>query len=152
MDLDELDAQILSALVENGRIRWSALAEQLGVSPPAIADRVRRLEKAGVIEGYAVRLNAEKLGLGLNSFVSVTLDHPSHRQAFVDYVQASVAIASCHHVIGEGDYLLKVCCRSTAELERILSDEIKALPGIQQTRTTIALSAVKESTALPLEF
>lgn len=152
MDLDELDTQILSALVENGRVRWSALAEQLEVSPPAIADRVRRLEKAGVITGYAVRLNAGKLGLGFSAFVSVTLDHPRHRQAFLDYVQSSVSIAACHHVIGEGDYLLKVCCRSTAELEHILSDEIKALPGIQQTRTTIALSAVKESTALPLEF
>ncbi|MEL7352500.1 MAG: AsnC family transcriptional regulator, partial [Cyanobacteria bacterium J06560_5] len=52
MELDELDAAILAALIASGRVRWSTLAEQLGVSPPAIADRVRRLETAGVIEGY----------------------------------------------------------------------------------------------------
>lgn len=151
MEIDKLDCQILTVLISEGRVRWSALAEQLGVSPPAIADRVRRLEKAGVIEGYTVQLNAEKLGLALSAFALVTLEHPSHRQGFLDYVQASLSIQACHHVIGDGDYLLKICCRSTAELERILSEEIKALPGIQQTRTTISLSTVKSSSVLPMD-
>ncbi|MEL6813335.1 MAG: Lrp/AsnC family transcriptional regulator [Cyanobacteria bacterium J06598_3] len=150
MDLDELDRQLLSVLVRDGRVRWSALAEQLGVSPPAIADRVRRLEKGGVITGYTAKLNAEQLGLALSAFVMVTLDHPRYRQGFLNYIQSHSAIEACHHVIGEGDYLLQVRCRSTAELEGILSDEIKALPGIQQTRTTISLSTVKASTALPV--
>ncbi|MEO1446530.1 MAG: Lrp/AsnC family transcriptional regulator [Cyanobacteria bacterium J06635_11] len=150
MELDELDAAILTALIASGRVRWSTLAEQLGVSPPAIADRVRRLETAGVIEGYTTRLNSEKLGLDLSAFASVTLEHPRHRQGFLDYVRGCAGIAACHHVIGEGDYLLKICCRSTAELERLLSDEIKALPGIAQTRTTIALSTIKDSAVLPL--
>lgn len=151
MDLDELDGRLLSALVKEGRVRWSALAEQLGVSPPAIADRVRRLENAGIIKGYTVQLNSEKLGLALSAFVMVTLEHPRHRQGFLDYVQGHRAIEACHHVIGEGDYLLQIRCRSTAELERILSDEIKALPGIAQTRTTISLSTVKALTALPVD-
>ncbi len=150
MDWDELDWKILTVLSREGRVRWSALAEQLGVSAPAIADRVRRLEKEGVITGYAARLNAEKLNLSLSAFVSVTLDHPQYRQGFIDYVQACENIQSCHHVVGEGDYLLKLCCRSTADLERILSEELKALPGIQQTRTTIALSTVKDQAIAPI--
>ena len=151
MDLDELDRQLLSVLVKDGRVRWSALAEQLGVSPPAIADRVRRLEKGGVITGYTATLNAEQLGLALSAFVIGTLEHARHRQAFLVYIHGHRAIEACHHVIGDGDYLLQIRCRSTAELESILSDEIKALPGIQQTRTTIALSTVKVSTALPVD-
>ncbi|NJM97566.1 MAG: Lrp/AsnC family transcriptional regulator [Phormidesmis sp. RL_2_1] len=151
MGLDELDGKILAALSQNGRIRWSALAEQFGVSAPAIADRVRRLEKSGVIEGYAAQLNAEALGLSLTAFVTVTLQHPSHRQGFLDYVRAHKNICTCHHIIGEGDYLLKICCPSTAALEQILSEEIKALPGIQQTRTTIALSSVKADAGLPID-
>ena len=131
-------------------MKWSALAEQFGISAPAIADRVRRLENANVITGYAARLNAEKLGIDLTAFISVTLDHPRYRQGFVAYVEAADNIQSCHHIVGEGDYLLQVRCQSTADLERLLSDEIKSLPGIAQTRTTIALSTVKDSQSLPL--
>ena len=150
MELDELDVKLLAALMAEGRVRWSALAEQFGVSPPAIADRVRRLEQSGAILGYTVRLDAQKLGLDLTAFVAVTLARPDHRQAFVNYVQSSPQIQSCHHVTGEGDYLLRICCRTTAELEQILSEELKALPGVLQTRTSIALSAVKDSSVLPL--
>ncbi len=150
MDCDELDWKILTVLSREGRVRWSALAEQFGVSAPAIADRVRRLEKEGVITGYAAQLNAEKLDLSLSAFVSVTLEHPQYRQGFIDYVRACENIQSCHHVVGEGDYLLKLCCRSTADLERILSEELKALPGIQQTRTIIALSTVKDQAIAPI--
>ncbi|MGB7247586.1 MAG: Lrp/AsnC family transcriptional regulator [Phormidesmis sp.] len=151
MVIDGLDKKVLTALIHEGRVRWATLAEKFGVSPPAIADRVRRLENAGVIEGYCARLNAAKLGLDLSAFVSVTLEHPRHRQGFLDYVQANPRILACHHVIGEGDYLLKICCPSTTELEHILSEEIKALPGIQQTRTTIALSTVKDTAATPID-
>lgn len=150
MEFDELDVKLLAELSRQGRVRWSALAEQFEVSPPAIADRVRRLEQSGAIEGYTVLLNAEKLGFGLTAFVFVTLAHPRHRKAFVDYVQSNAQIQSCHHVTGEGDYLLRICCRSTADLEQILSEELKSLPGIVQTRTSIALSAVKDGAALPL--
>ena len=151
MKIDDLDARILSELVREGRVRWSALAEKFGVSSPAIADRVRRLEAAGIITGYAARLSAETLGIDLTAFVLVTLEHPRFRQGFIAYVQASDCVQACHHVVGEGDFLLKVRCRSTAHLEQVLTDEIKSLEGIAQTRTTISLSTVKESEVLPLE-
>ncbi|MGB3296880.1 MAG: Lrp/AsnC family transcriptional regulator [Phormidesmis sp.] len=150
MDVDKLDCQILAALTHNGRVRWSALAEQFGVSAPAIADRVRRLENAGAIAGYTAQLNAEQLGIELTAFITVTLEHPRYRQKFVDYVQASDRTQSCHHIVGEGDYLLKVRCRGTADLEQLLSEELKALPGISQTRTTISLSTVKDRASLPI--
>ena len=151
MDLDELDVKLLIALRDRGRVRWSALAEEFGVSPPAIADRVRRLEQVSAIRGYTVLLDAQTLGFDLTAFITVTLAHPQYRRAFIDYVSAKPQIQSCHHVTGEGDYLLRICCRSTAELEQLLSEELKALPGIVQTRTSIALSAVKDEVGLPLE-
>ncbi len=150
MDIDELDRKILLALTQTGRIRWSALADRLGVSAPAIADRVRRLETAGIITGYTAQLSAEALGVDLTAFVSVTLDHPQYRQGFVAFVTESSRVQSCHHVVGDADYLLKVRCWSTAALEHFLSNELKALPGIAQTRTTISLSMVKDSAVLPL--
>ena len=152
MDLDKLDIQILTVLMRDARVRWSALAERFGVSAPAIADRVRRLENVGVIVGYAAQLSGEKLGIDLTAFIMVTLEHPQYRQGLIDYVQASDRVQSCHHVVGEGDYLLKVRCRSTADLEQLLSEELKALPGIVQTRTTIALSTVKDAASLPIDL
>ncbi|MFK8185539.1 MAG: Lrp/AsnC family transcriptional regulator [Phormidesmis sp.] len=151
MKIDELDARILNELVGDGRVRWSALAEKFSVSSPAIADRVRRLEAAGIITGYTAQLSAEALGVDLTAFVSVTLEHPKFRQGFIEYVQNSVCVQSCHHVVGEGDFLLKVCCRSTSHLEQVLTHGIKSIPGILQTRTTIALSTVKSSAILPVE-
>lgn len=152
MNIDELDRKILTSLMAEGRIKWSALADEFRVSAPAIADRVRRLERAGLITGYAAQLNAEALGFDIVAFVTVTLDHPQHRQGFVDYVLASGAIQSCHHVVGNGDYLLKVCCRSTAELEQLLSEELKSLPGVIRTQTTISLRSIKDTTVLPISI
>ncbi len=151
MNIDSLDRKLLAVLMAQGRVKWTALADEFGVSAPAIADRVRRLERAGIIKGYAAQIDPESVGFGLTAFVSVTLSHPQHRQAFLDYVQASCAVQSCHHTVGEGDYLLKVCCQSTTELEHLLSEEIKSLAGIVQTRTTISLRTVKETTVLPIE-
>ncbi|MEM6255512.1 MAG: Lrp/AsnC family transcriptional regulator [Cyanobacteria bacterium P01_D01_bin.156] len=146
--MDELDSRILSALMGDGRVTWSDLASRFGVSSPAISDRIRRLEKRGIIQGYRVVADPVELGYDVTAFVSVVLEHPQYRQGFLDYVQATAAIQECHHVAGDGDYLLKVRCPRIADLERVLSEEIKGLPGILQTKTSIALSTVKETTAL----
>ena len=146
--MDSLDTQILNALMVDGRVTWSDLASRFGVSSPAIRDRVRRLEKRGVIQGYQVLVDPVELGYEITAFVAVVLEHPKYRQGFLDYVQATSAIQECHHVAGDGDYLLKVRCSRMADLERLLSEEIKGLPGILQTKTSIALSTVKETTAL----
>ncbi len=151
MDIDSLDKKILQALSENGRTKWADLAGACGVSSPAIADRVRRLEKRGIIQGYTACLSPEALGQSLMALIFVTLERPEHRQPFLDFVQATPAVQECHHITGEGDYLLKVRCTGTAALEQILSEGIKGLPGIRQTRTAIALSTVKETTNLPIE-
>ncbi|MEL6938741.1 MAG: Lrp/AsnC family transcriptional regulator [Cyanobacteria bacterium J06598_1] len=152
MNVDELDRKILKALMARGRVKWTALADEFGVSAPAIADRVRRLERSGLVTGYAAQIDAEALGLNVTAFVTVTLSHPQHREALMSYVQKNGAIQSCHHIVGDGDYLLKVCCRSTVELERLLSEELKRLEGIVQTRTTISLRTIKETTVLPLDL
>jgi len=150
MNIDALDERILHALMSNARVKWSALADEFGISAPAIADRVRRLERAELITGYTAQLNADALGFSLTAFVTVTLSHPQHRLSLLHYIQANPAIQSCDHIVGDGDYLLKVRCRTTAELEHLLSEELKALSGIVQTRTTISLRSLKDTTALPL--
>ncbi|MDA0268749.1 MAG: Lrp/AsnC family transcriptional regulator [Cyanobacteria bacterium] len=149
MSLDDLDVKILTRLIHQARITWSELASHLGLSAPATADRVRRLEERGIIQGYGVQLDAIALGYDLTAFVAVTLAHPRDRDGFLAQVQAQPEIQECHHVTGEYDYLLKVRCQGTQGLERLISDGLKHIDGLK-TYTTIVLSTVKATQSLPL--
>jgi len=148
--MDDIDIKVLQQLMTQGRITWSELASLLQLSAPATADRVRRLEEKGIIQSYAALVNPELIGCGITAFIAVTLDRPEHRQGFVDLVNQLPEIQECHHVTGDDDYLLKVRCTSTHSLEELISNQIKGLPGILRTRTTLALSTVKETPVLPL--
>jgi Lrp/AsnC family transcriptional regulator, leucine-responsive regulatory protein len=148
--VDEIDIKVLQQLMVQGRITWSELAGLLQLSAPATADRVRRLEEKGIIQSYAALVNPELIGCGITAFIAVTLDRPEHRQGFIDLVTQLPEIQECHHVTGDDDYLLKVRCASTRSLEALISNQIKGLPGILRTRTTLALSTVKETPALPI--
>ncbi len=151
MELDSLDIKTLVLLCQRGRMTWAELAGQLGLSAPATADRVKRLEERGIITGYSALLNAEALGLGLTAFISVTLDQPHHREGFLAAVQEAAEILECHHVTGDDDYLLKVRCRHTRALESLITDRLKAIKGVVKTRTLIVLSTVKETQVPSLE-
>ncbi|MEM1309709.1 MAG: Lrp/AsnC family transcriptional regulator [Cyanobacteria bacterium P01_D01_bin.71] len=145
-----LDLKILSYLGRQARMTWADLAGQLGLSPPAVADRVRKLEEADVIQGYVTQIDATQLGYDLTAFIALTLEHPRYRDDFLAAVYTTPTIQECHHVTGEGDYLLKVRTRGTRGLERLITDQLKELPGVAQTRTTIVLSTVKETIVPPM--
>jgi len=148
--LEIIDLKVLGQLMTYGRTTWAELAGILGLSAPAAADRVHRLEERGVIKGFAALVDPEAVGCGLTSFIAVTLERPEHRAAFLEGVQEMPEVQECHHVTGEGDYLLKVRCRGTRELERVITDELKTIPGVVRTHTTIVLSTLKETPVLPL--
>jgi len=136
--------------MRDGRVCWSDLAQLIGLSAPAVADRVRRLEQRGVIKGYAALVDPAAVGYPLTAFISVVLDRPKDRPAFLKRVQATPEIAECHHVTGDDDYLLKVRCRSPQHLDDLLSNSIKGSPEVVRTKTTIVLSTAKESVVLPV--
>ncbi|MGD1859282.1 MAG: Lrp/AsnC family transcriptional regulator [Leptolyngbyaceae cyanobacterium] len=147
---DALDLKVLSHLGRQARMTWAELAAQLGLSAPAAADRVRKLEEIGVIQGYVTQIDAAQLGYDLTAFIAVTLEHPRDRDNFLAVVHTTPTIQECHHVTGEGDYLLKVRTRGTRGLEQLITAQLKEIPGVVQTRTTIVLSTVKETIVPPL--
>ena len=148
--MDSMDMKVVGRLQSAGRESWTQLAELVGVTGPAAAERVRRLEERGIIRGYTAVLDPEAVGVRLTAFVAVTLRRPKHRRAFLKRVAALPEVQECHHVAGDDDYLLKVRCSGTGHLDRVLSDELKGVPGVLRTRTTIVLGTVKETTVLPL--
>ncbi len=148
--MDNLDLIALGHLMENGRASWSELSGVLNLSGPSTADRVKKLEESGAIKSYAALVNPEAVGCSVLAFIAVVLEHPKYRAGFLDFVHESACVQECHHITGEYDYLLKIRCQSTAELERLISNDLKDSGGVAKTQTIIALSSVKESVKLPL--
>src|SRR6185503_14384638 len=115
--MDTTDMKALAVLQKDGRVTWASLGEALGLTAPAAADRVHRLEEAGVVAGYTALVDARALGVDLTAFVSVSLSSHARRTAFLAMVARTTEILECHHIAGDEDFLLKVRCRGTGDLE-----------------------------------
>ncbi len=148
--IDAMDARIIEILQANGRISNAEVARQVDMAPSAVLERIRKLESRGVIQGYAVRLAPETLGLGLLAFVFVRADERVGDESAGQRLAAIPEVLEVHHVAGEDCYLVKLRAEGTEALGRILRDSFGAIPQVRTTRTTIVLSSVKESTTLPL--
>jgi Lrp/AsnC family transcriptional regulator, leucine-responsive regulatory protein len=148
--MDALDQKALAILMREGRATWAELGARMGLSAPAAADRVRKLEEQGVIRGYAALADPDSLGYPLVAFVSVSLGSHGKRASFLRAIGKLEEVAECHHVAGDDDYLLKVRCRGTKDLDRLLAHELKDKLGVARTRTTIVLSTAKETVCVPI--
>jgi Lrp/AsnC family leucine-responsive transcriptional regulator len=133
-----------------GRATWAELGQLLGLSAPSAADRVRKLEEAKVITGYAALLDPTAVGYPLTAFIFVTLANSRNRSTFLRAIAKMEQVSECHHVAGDDDYLLKVRCRTTADLDHLLAKELKDKLDIARTRTTIVLATAKESVQIPI--
>src|SRR3984893_1076061 len=151
MSIDSLDAKAVRFLMRNGRATWAELGQLLGLSAPSAADRIRKLEETGVIRGYAALVNPASVVYPLTAFISVSLANHRNRAAFLQAIQKLEQVAECHHITGDDDYLLKVRCRGTQDLDHLLAKELKDKIGVARTRTTIVLSTAKESVRVPIE-
>ncbi len=150
--IDTTDRILLATLQRDGRITNSALAEAVHLSPSACLRRVKRLEEQGIIAGYVALLEREAVGSGTTVFVEISLT--GQQEELLDAFEAAVAavpqVMSCHLMAGNADYLLKVVVADVADYERIHRNYVARLPGVAQVRSSFALRAVKETTALEL--
>lgn len=147
--MDQKDQALLRLLADHGRMSWADLGREVDLSPPAVAERVRKLEEAGVIEGYAARLDAETLGFGVLAFVWVSVDRPDAHRALVEWGEERAYVQECHSLVGRHDFLLKIRCPGTSDLERILREDLRSVPGVSTTETHLVTSTSKETTRLP---
>ena len=145
-----MDGKALALLMRDGRATWAEVGQALGLSAPAAAERVHKLEKRGVIRGYAALVDAASVGHPLTAYISVTIASHRNRAVFLRGIAKMEQVAECHHVAGDDDYLLKVRCRGTQDLDHLLASELKDKLGVARTRTTIVLSTAKESVLVPI--
>jgi len=146
--LDETDAGLLHRLMRQGRATWSDLAVELGLTAPAIAQRVRRLEDRGVIRHFTALVDPQALA-PVAAFLSVRPAVPRNAEQMRRQLTSIESIQECHFLGGEHEHLLKVRCRSLGELHRLIS-EILPQAGAIVTDVRVVLSTCKETPVLPI--
>ena len=134
--MDTTDIKILEILQTDGRISMKELGNLVALSPPAVSERVKRLEESGIIKGYAAVVDPKLLGNRVFAIITVQMMVNQHK-AFLQLVNNDPAIVECHHLTGEDCMTIKVLLSDTIELEKLL-DRIQQLGN---TRTTIVLSS-----------
>lgn len=144
--MDDADRRIIDLLQRNARKTQSEIAREIGLSQPAVADRIRKLEERGVLQSYVARVDAAELGVDITAFIGVGIEHPKFFDAFTRKVKGLDEVLECHRVAGEDSYLLKVKTRNTRSLDRLLVEVLRTLPGVTRTHTTIVLATIKEET------
>jgi DNA-binding Lrp family transcriptional regulator len=150
--LDKTDQKIIEILQEDGRITNNELAGKIGLTTTPTLERVKRLEKNGVIRGYTAWINREAIGKGLTVFCSIKLavHHYRKLQEFKNRIESLPEILACYNVTGEYDYLLHVVVSDTKEYESFLRSKLTKIPGIVQIYTGIVLSVVKEQSKIEI--
>lgn len=150
--LDAIDREILHILQTEGRIANNELAKRIGLTTTPTLERVKRLEREKIIEGYSARVNKEAVNRGLTVFVTVTLNvHQLNLlEEFTKAVQEIPEILACYNTTGEGDFLLHVVAKDTRHYEQFMRNKLTTLPDVQRLHTNIVLNTIKEQPNIPV--
>ncbi|HMM37808.1 MAG TPA: Lrp/AsnC family transcriptional regulator [Desulfovibrio sp.] len=148
--IDGIDRNILMILHGDGRVSNAEIARRVGMAPSAVLERIRKLERKGVIQGYEALLDPKSLGQRLTAFTTVHVSEAvGSTEAGAQLAQVS-GVLEVHYTAGQDSYLVKVRAEDTEALQHILQ-QFGAIPGVRDTRTTIVLATLKESRQLPLQ-
>lgn len=153
-EMDKIDLQILKILQENGRITNLQLSNEIGLSPAPTLERVRKLENLEYIKSYHALVDEEKLGLGIKTFIQISLDfHQKDTiQTFINEIQAIKEVTECHHVTGQCEFLLKVYVRDIKSYEQLIMEKISRISVVKTFQTMMILSTNKKEPIVPLEY
>jgi len=152
IETDEIDRQLLEALQRNARLTTSELAQMTGLSQSPCWRRIKRLEEAGLIDGYHARLNRRALGYGVVAFVSISLDFQTEARSaeFVEAVRAIPQVVMFHGITGAADFMLMVVARDLDSYSQLLQSKLHRLPGARQVQTSFSLQEFRRLDDLPI--
>jgi Lrp/AsnC family leucine-responsive transcriptional regulator len=147
---DNLDIQILNMIQSNARVSQADVARAVGLAPSAVLERLRKLEAKGVLTGYAALIDPEAIGLGQLAFVAVRTAGPLDVTDRAGELIAEIpGVLEVHHLAGEDCYLVKLRGRDAQHIGHLLR-QMKVIPSVTQTRTTMVLDTLKDTPRLPL--
>ncbi|MGB5751151.1 MAG: Lrp/AsnC family transcriptional regulator [Desulfobacterales bacterium] len=149
--IDDINLNILKILQEKARIPNVDVARQVGLAPSAVLERIRKLEKQNIIDGYEVRLNPKFFNKSLIAYITVKTD------MYADEIQIGKKLAhrphvqEVHYVAGEDAFLVKLRGSDTEEIGRLIRETIRSIEGVQLTKTSIVMSTYKETAQFPID-
>lgn len=138
--MDEVDRNLLATLRRNARATYAELARSVGLSAPAVHERVGKLEATGVITGYHAAVDPAVLGKSMTALIGIFISDSADTEQIAADVEAIDAVEDCWFVAGEETYVLKVSVPDVGGLEAVIRT-INGVPGVARTRTTVVLSS-----------
>lgn len=149
--MDKIDRKILQVLQADSRSSLQEISQAVGLSSTPCWGRIKKMEEAGVIEGYTIRLNAQAIGLGDTVMVQVTLDSHSDNtlEKFGETLASIPEVIEAYLVSGEYDYLLRVAVKDTKDYERLLRERLYKIKGVRHSKSSFVLRTLKRAD-LPL--
>lgn len=153
-DLDKIDRNIVRTLQKDGRLSYAELARQVGLSATPCIERVKRLEKEGVIRGYTALINPEYLKAAMVVFINIRLAR-SPQNVFDQFREAAKALAEvqeCYLVSGSFDYLLKARMQDMRAYRKFYGETLLTLPGVVECTSYVVMEEVKETLEVPVSY
>ena len=152
IELNRIDRNILRTLQQHGRLSYAELARKVGLTTTPCIERVRRLERDGIITGYCALVNPDAVGAGMVVIVQIRLTRTS-QDTFEEFKAAASQlpeVQECYLVSGNFDYLIKARVRDMKAYRELLGEKILSLPGVNGSRSYVVMEEVKETLSLPL--
>ena len=141
--IDHIDKELIESLQADGRQTASDLAQQVGLSVPAVAERIRKLQEQGIMRGFTAVVDPKAIGMDVGAYITVISESSAHYGEVIEQAQEHPEVLEVMSVTGEGSHLLHVRTRNTGTLEKLLG-QIQSWPGVTRTETRIILSSYKE--------
>ena len=151
-DLDKIDYQILQMLQENSNITNLSLSKKIGLSPAPTLERVKKLEKNGIIKSYHAVVDAGSVGLGVSTFVMVTLKghNKENIEKFIKAIKNIDEVIECHHITGAGDFILKIVAADIAAYQQLMLEQVSNIEVVDSLQSLVILSTFKDSKSMPI--
>ena len=152
MKIDKIDKKILEILQRNAKITNAQLSKEIGLSPAPTLERVRKLESKGIISGYNAKLDMSKIGLGVSTFVMVTLKGHNKKNlvSFLDKIKDVDNVIECHHITGSADFILKVVSENIESYQELMLETVSEIEVTDSLQSMVILSTFKDSKVMPI--
>jgi Lrp/AsnC family transcriptional regulator for asnA, asnC and gidA len=139
IQIDGIDKILLNELMKDARVSINLLSKQVGISGAAVHQRLKKLEKSGLIQGSQIMINPKKLGYTTLAFVGIYLDKAMNNHSAVAQLQKINEVLECHYTTGDWSVLVKILCKDNEHLMNLLNNQIQKIAGISRTETFISL-------------
>jgi DNA-binding Lrp family transcriptional regulator len=152
LKLDKIDRKILDILQFNAKITNAQLSKEIGLSPAPTLERVKKLEQSGVIKSYHAKVDIEKIGLGVSTFVYVTLKghNKTNIELFLGEIHNIDEVIECHHITGSGDFILKIIAEDIASYQKLMLEKVSDIAVVDNLQSMVILSTFKDSKVIPI--